>query len=135
MCSSCYLLQYLLLVYLLFVLSQLDGEEIRHKFKTVKSLGQGSFATVQLVEDRKTAERFAMKMFQKSALSEADTHAILYEASVMRHLAGHPHIVQVPAVCARVRVCILERGCVVARCYAYLSRHNYLCCYCCYLCY
>jgi serine/threonine protein kinase len=63
------------------------------EYKTGKTLGQGSYATVKEAIKIETGERFACKVLSK-ALMKGREHMIVNEIEVLRKISlGHPNIV------------------------------------------
>ncbi|KAJ1328718.1 hypothetical protein BSLG_009953 [Batrachochytrium salamandrivorans] len=63
------------------------------EYKTGKTLGQGSYATVKEAVKMKTGERFAVKMISKK-LMQGKEHMILNEIEVLKRVSkGHKNIV------------------------------------------
>jgi len=64
------------------------------KYKFLKTIQKGSFATVQLAKHTPTGEMVAIKVTDKSQISDSKLRGVYKEAHIMKSLS-HPHIAKV----------------------------------------
>eukprot|EP00897_Mesotaenium_endlicherianum_P000129 jgi/Mesen1/10116/ME000075S09622 len=76
-----------------------DTGNIRDRFKFGKELGRGHFGIVKVCEDLETGKKYACKSILKANLKKREElDELRAEIELMRHLKGHPHIVEMHAL-------------------------------------
>eukprot|EP00897_Mesotaenium_endlicherianum_P007638 jgi/Mesen1/6902/ME000353S05925 len=74
-------------------------EAVESRYEMREVLGKGHFGEVRACVDRRTGERLACKFIGKGDFASAkDVEDVRREVEVMRHLAGHAHVVELRAV-------------------------------------
>jgi len=76
-----------------------DGASYVNQYKIIKTLGQGSFAKVKMVQDIETQEYYAMKQINKKVLKSKEIYngqnaymCIMEELKVLKTLE-HPNVI------------------------------------------
>ena len=82
-------------------------KELTHRFKIIRALGKGSFATVFLVEDKTNSQRVAIKVYKKNTpTAERQIQIIENEVRILRIL-NHDKIVKFISQCESEKHVIL----------------------------
>lgn len=70
-------------------------EPLRARFQLKRKLGQGSYALVYQIRERKTGELFALKVVDKAPLvARNQVDALMREVSILKMHAHSPHVVR-----------------------------------------
>lgn len=75
----------------------LQDYEVEKKYKFGRTLGQGTFATVKLVQSIEDGSQWAIKIIKRSALTSDDEESLKMEIQILQ-LTNHPNIVNVKEV-------------------------------------